>query len=243
MADRRMIRSKTPRNVRHSHPLNREGQVAIEKINGRLYQKIHLDGVWYRVPLLRSGELYPPEAEDIQTHHSDKTTWDDLRVSANAVRIQGVLNVPDWDNIGGGDLYALAFSSETMEQVFFTVQMPHSWREGTDLHPHVHWMPENDGAGDVRWGFEYEWVNIGDAYVSSTLLYSLDPAERTTLEHQLADFGDIDGTGKMFSSMLICRLFRDAAHEDDDYASDAYMLEFDFHYEIDSLGSRQEYVK
>lgn len=41
--------------------------------------------------------------------------------------------------------------------------------------------------------------------------------------------------------MLCCRLFRDAAN--DDYGGDVAFLEFDFHYEIDSLGSNSEYYK
>jgi len=43
--------------------------------------------------------------------------------------------------------------------------------------------------------------------------------------------------------MIICRLFRDAAGTGgtDSYASDVALLEIDFHYEIDSLGSATEY--
>lgn len=47
------------------------------------------------------------------------------------------------------------------------------------------------------------------------------------------------------SSMLACRLFRDAtgAGGTDDLDNDAGVLEFDFHYEIDTMGSRSEYLK
>ena len=49
-----------------------------------------------------------------------------------------------------------------------------------------------------------------------------------------------EGVKKTLSSMLVCRLYRSAS---DSYGGDAGLLEIDFHYEIDSDGSRQEYTK
>ena len=45
------------------------------------------------------------------------------------------------------------------------------------------------------------------------------------------------------SSMLICRLYRDPADAADTYPQDVAFLQFDVHYEIDSLGSETEYGK
>ena len=52
----------------------------------------------------------------------------------------------------------------------------------------------------------------------------------------------IDGTGHTISSILICRIKRVAA-QTDNYASGIAILDFDIHYEIDTIGSRQELVK
>ncbi len=38
--------------------------------------------------------------------------------------------------------------------------------------------------------------------------------------------------------MLICRLFRDGTNELDTYEADAGLLEIDFHYGMDTLGSQ-----
>ena len=43
--------------------------------------------------------------------------------------------------------------------------------------------------------------------------------------------------------MLVCRLFRDPADNADTYPQDIAFLQFDIHYEIDSLGSSKEYIK
>ncbi len=58
-------------------------------------------------------------------------------------------------------------------------------------------------------------------------------------KHHIAGFDAISGTGKGISSMLICRLFRDVSDPNDTYGADAFVLEFDFHFQIDAPGSFQ----
>ncbi|KKK68933.1 hypothetical protein LCGC14_2939070, partial [marine sediment metagenome] len=52
----------------------------------------------------------------------------------------------------------------------------------------------------------------------------------------------IDGTGHTISSILLCRIKRVAAGSDN-YAGGIAILDFDVHYEIDTVGSRQEIIK
>ena len=62
-------------------------------------------------------------------------------------------------------------------------------------------------------------------------------------DHMYDDIGsDISGAGKTISSILICSLKRDTGVAND-YASAAYLVEIDFHYEIDTIGSRTEAAK
>lgn len=129
--------------------------------------------------------------------------------------------------------------------------MPHNWKEETSLHPHVHWIPKANGGADkkVSWGFEYTWFDIGEVLGNTTIDYADDTEEGDSVllanKHYETDFSAIDGTGHTISSMLSCRIFRDAtgAGGTDDYDDDAGLLEMDFHYEIDTIGSRREHVK
>ena len=91
---------------------------------------------------------------------------------------------------------------------------------------------------------EYKWTNIHgtDAGTFATL-NSLDAADGVALKHQVAGFGEISGAGKTLSSMLIIKLSRVANDVSDTYNADALLREFDIHFQIDSTGSRQEYVK
>jgi len=176
------------------------------------------------------------------------TYWDDLRVPVGAVAVQGQQNLPDWETFVDS-LQILCFDPAGMEQVFFTTQLPHAWKEGTDIEAHVHWAPAANGASAehrARWGLEYTWANRGSTFGSSATIYgsAVVPDEQLVQNrHYVTELGDIDGTGKTISSMLVCRLFRDATHEDDDYTGDACLLEIDFHYQIDRPGSRTEYTK
>jgi hypothetical protein len=116
----------------------------------------------------------------------------------------------------------------------------------------VHFSPTSTNGADanqrvVRFGFEYTWANIDATFgATATLNLDSDPFVPNTSQwkHLLAKHATgIDGTGKTLSSMLVCRLFRDPADSADTYPQDVAFLQFDIHYEIDSLGSEAEYVK
>ena len=127
-----------------------------------------------------------------------------------------------------------------MEQVFFNVQLPHSYYTGSDIYPHIHWSPDGVNTDNVRWALAYEWMNIDTVYDSSTIIYVAHAGSGTSLMHQMASFSPISGIGKTMSSMLICRMFRDAANEADTFTGDAFLLEIDFHFQLSRLGSKYE---
>jgi len=167
------------------------------------------------------------------------TMWDDLRFPAVSLRAGSA--TPSWSTFKDGT-NAWHFSKVSDNEVEFAVQLPHAWLEGSDIEPHVHWCPSDTDTGDVTWKLEYTWANIFDTFGATTTIAVTDAADGTAYKHQLADFAAISGTGKTMSSMLICRLFRDVS-DADDYDNDAILLEIDFHIQIDSFGSKEEYVK
>lgn len=81
------------------------------------------------------------------------------------------------------------------------------------------------------------------AFPSTNKIYVID-ANAATDVHNMTSFASIAGTGKNISSMLICRLFRNSSHADDTFTGkSAYLLEFDLHFEVDTMGSRTETAK
>lgn len=197
-------------------------------------EQIFMGGTLNAIRIDKGGEL---------TMLGEATVWDDLRIPGLSVALGA--SAPDlaaW--LAAGNLRVLRFNGNaTSEQVFFTVQMPHGYKEGSDIIPHVHWGPVNGDAGNVRWNLEYSWTNFDTVFPNGTIIAVVDAADGTAWKNQVADFPPISGSGKTLSSMLVCRLFRDPTDGDDTYGSDAGFLEFDFHFQSDTIGSKEPFVK
>jgi hypothetical protein len=167
------------------------------------------------------------------------TVWDDLRTTVNAVRLSST-KPPAWTSYKSSEI--LAFSDQSIagneEQIFFSVQLPHSYQEGTDITPHIHWVPQDNTGGDVRWLLTYTWANIDGTFSAATPIYINAPAGTTADKHLMSSFTAIVGSGKTISSMLLCSLTRNSSDVLDTYnGKSAYFLEIDFHYAEDTLGS------
>ena len=82
----------------------------------------------------------------------------------------------------------------------------------------------------------------GEVVTTPNLVDGIEAYEHliTPLVNGISTTG-IDATGKNLSSMLICRLFRDVSNG---YTGNGvFLLEIDFHYQIDSDGSHEQYTK
>lgn len=179
------------------------------------------------------------------------TLWDDMTVPLSATRIPSAgLDGPDFvkfrDNGAGSiGVYADAFDSVTQESALFQVQTLHKWKEGSTLKLHVHWAKSNANAGGVTWGVEFTNANIAGVFPNTTIAKSstIIAGSGGDHEHNITSILDIDMSGKLISNMFVARVFRDPDDAGDTYGSDAFLLEVDFHMEIDRPGSRQELIK
>ncbi|HPE55410.1 MAG TPA: hypothetical protein P5514_04085 [Bacteroidales bacterium] len=179
-------------------------------------------------------------------YSGDAIVWDDARVPVTATT-RGGSRDPDIskfkDNGSGSQgVFIYYFSAYSEEELYFTLQLPHSYKPGSDLEPHVHWVPSNtSGGGDnVSWGLEYVWGNVNEDFPTNTTIITGTSAVPTSYKQTICDLGTIDGTGKKRSSMLVCRIYRNV-NGSDDYNSDAGLLEIDFHFQKDSEGTTTEY--
>lgn len=171
--------------------------------------------------------------------------WEDLRFPAVGVNPPGAVSDPGRSVATG----CLLFDAAGVEVVVLQAQLPHSWKLGTPLVPHVHWTKTSDAAGDVVWRLQYKWFGInavGDA--EWTTLTASTPVESTpdtdeADKHLITAFDEIPTAGKKISDMLILNLARLGDDVADTYNADAQLLEFDIHYVLDSLGSIEAYTK
>ena len=191
------------------------------------------------------------DLEDYLTvHHVPQ--WNDLRVPFNTINA-GAPNAPTYlkwrdDGAGSVGLYGYSFSATTREDVFFEAQLPHTYKEGSRLAPHCHFIPlTSPTVGQrVRFGLEYTYSNVGEVFPVATIIYAEYTFVDGDAQYQQIIGGfdpDIEDGDIRVSAMFSCRFFRDAAHANDTYTGEVVVLEFDFHHLVESFGSINEFSK
>lgn len=189
------------------------------------------------------------ETDGTLVMHGDAMVWDDMMVPSHALKTGA--NAPTFGTwLNGLYVYWFPTAENPVKEAFFALQMSHSWA-ATAIHPHVHWVPKTNGAAGatVLWTLEYTWADIGQVFPATQTCTVTDKYPDETLvanKHYLYELTVITPrattpTQNGLSSMLMCRLSRNTIT--DTYADDAGLLQIDFHYEKNTLGSRQELLK
>ena len=202
-----------------------------------------------------AGNYTHMEADGTVVFVGDATVWDDMRVVPGSFDRPGVSDpaIVAYDVNGGGvSTYLWEFGKNDIAS--FTIQLPHSYKIGTDIYAHLHWTPGPNGAAEsgntVGWKVDYSWANYGSAFPTMATADLSDACDGTDHKHQKTDDILIDGhtVAKEISSMLICNIKRTDTGTDDTWSGTLsgalpMLLEIDFHYQIDTVGSRQILTK
>lgn len=162
------------------------------------------------------------------------TRFDDIRVAINALKI-GPSGAPTFSS---SPPWVYLFDHTAINSVYFNIQLPHSYKEESALTPHIHFIPTTNNTGTIRMHLDYEWQDIDSSFSAVTTIYKIFTIDANSMnKHILMNFPVINGTGKHISSMLSCKLYRQATDVSDTYPDDIGLLEFDVHYKMDTLGS------
>ncbi len=189
------------------------------------------------------------EADGTIRYDSSATVWEDLRVTLDKGQTSASLGFLPGASAGPEIWYFRNASG--VDAMSFTVQLPHSWKVGTKIYPHIHWTPNTSASGNVEWNLDYTWANFDavtpQVFPTTTTSTVVATGPFTAGIHLItplttANVG-IDATGKKVSSVLVCRIWRDSNHVSDTYNANAGGVSIDFHYEMDTFGSRSEYSK
>jgi hypothetical protein len=178
--------------------------------------------------------------------------WDDMRILPTAFDFAGNADpvaVATFQPGGSGTAFRL-YEFAVNDEGFFTTQMPHGWKAGTNLWPHVHWSPGPRGNEEigktVAWALDYTIASIGGVFYTSRTIAMTGTCTGVDYHHEItSNAGSISMAGIGLSAMMLGRLYRTTG---DSWASTTsgqlpLLLELDFHYEVDSLGSDEERVK
>ena len=192
-----------------------------------------------------NGHYSEFESDGTLVFNGDATVWDDMRIVPGAWVFAGTSDpeITDWTPTGSGTTYKV-YEFAASDQAFFTIQLPHSYKQGTNISVHVHWTPgargNEENGKTVAWKLNYSWANIDGTFGAAGTADMTDTCDGTDDKHLMTPAVAITGTNKNISSMLVCRIYRDTG---DTWASavpgqQPILLEIDFHYELDTVGSR-----
>lgn len=193
--------------------------------------------------------LYNPNAVAIKggTIYTDllrlnDSAWDDLRFPANAINPPGAAADPTRNTSTG----MLEFSGSADNVIAGIAQMPHAWKAGTTIYPHLHLRFPTANTNTSRWRLDYDvasssvdFTNNYGTYTSLTAVSQVNP--NNAKAEGMLSLGTIGMAGFGESSVIMWKLTRLAASDDlDTDTSAVVLLEFDIHYEINKLGSDNE---
>jgi len=182
------------------------------------------------------------ELKDWSRSSNRATEWNDINISVDSMASVGA-TILDVIAIGSNNLKGFVGTGVVVQQADGTLELLHDYKEGSDIHPHIHWMPNDNTAGNVKFSLGYRWFNREDVMSAETVITVTQAAGGTQYQHNTAVFPTITGTGKGIGSRFVYRLFRNPADAADTYGNHAIALDFGLHYECDSQGSRQVLIK
>ena len=147
--------------------------------------------------------------------------------------------------IGGVARQLYSFDgAATVEILSGSFEIPHDWKVGSEIEVHIHWRPSTTGTGNVEWHFDWEYSPPQGAPVPKTTLSGVATIpSNQQYWHKLDQIGLINATGFSLGGKIGFNLRRSPAGVKDTYGADALLEQIAMHVEIDTLGSRQRYIK
>ena len=167
------------------------------------------------------------------------TTWNDVNLHVLNLRPGG--SAPTFLDMNSTGIFGLSFINANTDILYGATEVPHYYKEGTDLHVHAHWCPDDTDTGIVSWNFTY--IVMGEDDLVTPTATSLSPGVAgggVAFALQYHDMGDIPGSGIEIGDVIIFSISREAG---DSSAGDAYLHHVGIHYECDAIGSRDETAK
>lgn len=133
-------------------------------------------------------------------------------------------------------VYTMKFVDGNTDMAYGSFEIPHNYREGTDLEVHVHWAPSSTNTGNCVWKFNAVAAGMeGGAFTAIAEMTATDAGGGVALGHQYASFGSISGVGHQIGDIIAFELKRPTG---DAFTGDAFLLSIGIHYQCDSIGSK-----
>jgi len=170
---------------------------------------------------------------------TDDTVWEDMHFPATTINPPGAETDPDFDFTEIGWLFAPA----GIEILFLVATLPNSYAQGTSIRPHIHWEATTADAGNILWRISHRWRNEGQVAPDFTDSDCLCAAGEESDVMKQSNFAEISKPDALISSVLDIKLSRQGSDGTDTYPADARFKKFGINFRMNSVGSREEWVK
>jgi hypothetical protein len=196
---------------------------------------VAVEGVIGKFGDISGGDYSEFEADGTLKFNGAATVWNDIIMPAANLRPGS--SAPTFSVIRDG-LFGYRFDAGTARELHGAAEIPHDYKEGSDLVVHVHWEPTTTNTGDIVWGFEYSIADPHATFPASTTATMTPAAASGTIgEHELNNIVTIDGTGITIGAIIIFRVYRQNGGTDT-FTGNAFLHSVGVHYESDTAGSR-----
>lgn len=166
--------------------------------------------------------------------------WDDWRWAGTGVNPAGAPNPAILTEIQANQWCWRFVNLDTM--AFPDQQIPHDYREGSDIQPHIHFAPTTSATYTGTWTLVItDWLSSvnGAARQAQTTITAGFNSAMVANQMQSINFSAVlTGVNRKISSVLTARLSLALAA-----GAACYLLGLDAHYQKDGHGSRQILAK
>ena len=175
----------------------------------------------------------------------DATVWNDMQFQISDAKVTPASLLPSWE----------AFTANTSEYAFgvnkevdtSANEIPHSWKEGTTGHAHMHITTKAVPAQEEKAQFTvtFAYADTDEVWVEAPLTAELTiPISTTALTNFYLDLGDITLTNYLIEAQMRCRVKRiPKSAGGTEYTGDIFITQIGIHFEEDMVGSKTELDK
>lgn len=163
--------------------------------------------------------------------------WDDWRWGGQAINPPGGIGAASFEEIGSTGTYAYEFSNNDL-MAFHDLQISHRYKEGTDIIPHIHFVPSTTdtyaGTWTMTWT-EHRSVASGTPILGPfTATVSFDQSMIAFAVYSFDFSANMLGTNRKISSTCNITLTLSLIA-----GASCFLGGFDGHYEVDAHGSEE----
>jgi len=174
---------------------------------------------------------------------TDRYRWKDLPSAFTTQNYQNP-TAAAWAKIGTSNFSGYRFEADAQTELQTLLNMNHDYALGTAVYYHIHWIPENNEVGVVRWGIELAWAKShqrGTFDLNDTLTIFVEKeTSGKAFEHMTSQAMISSITADLEPDCIILmRIYRDSSHVNDTYPGNVFALQADMHYQAHLIGSTE----